>query len=85
MNRLWSDWAPLPLRLILGFGMVYHGWDKVADGTEGFQGMLQMMGIPGGAATAWFVALLEFVGGIALTARGERAVSHTATVGSAYR
>jgi len=66
MNRLWSDWAPLSLRLILRFGMLYHGWDKVADGTEGFQGMLQMMGIPGGAATAWFVALLEFVGGIAL-------------------
>jgi putative oxidoreductase len=68
MNGTWTDWAPLPLRLILGFGFVYHGWDKLADGTEGFQGMLGMIGIPGGAATAWFVALLEFFGGLALIA-----------------
>jgi putative oxidoreductase len=68
MNGTWTDWAPLPLRLILGSGFVYHGWDKVADGTEGFQAMLGMLGIPGGAATAWFVALLELLGGLALIA-----------------
>jgi putative oxidoreductase len=62
------DLAPLPLRLVLGFGFVYHGWEKIADGTEGFQEMLQMIGIPGGAATAWFVALIEFIGGLALIA-----------------
>jgi putative oxidoreductase len=68
MNGTWADWAPLPLRLILGFGFIYHGWEKLADGTEGFQMMLGMIGIPGGAATAWFVALLEFFGGLALIA-----------------
>lgn len=68
MKGTWSAWAPLPLRLILGIGFVYHGWDKIADGTQGFQGMLEMIGIPGGAATAWFVALLEFGGGLALLA-----------------
>jgi putative oxidoreductase len=68
MNGTWTDWAPLPLRLILGFGFVYHGWEKVADGTQMFQGMLQMIGVPGGAATAWFVALLELLGGLALIA-----------------
>jgi putative oxidoreductase len=66
--RTWPDLAPAPLRLILGFGFLYHGWDKIADGTQGFQGMLQMIGVPGGAATAWFVALLEFFGGLALIA-----------------
>ncbi len=66
MNRIWNDWAPLPLRLILGFGFLYHGWEKIADGTQMFQGMLQMIGIPGGAATAWLVALVEFFGGLAL-------------------
>jgi putative oxidoreductase len=66
MNRTWNDWAPLPLRLILGFGFLYHGWEKIADGTQMFQGMLQMIGIPGGAATAWLVALVEFFGGLAL-------------------
>jgi len=68
MNGTWTDWAPLPLRLILGFGFMYHGWDKISDGTEMFQGMLAMIGVPGGAATAWFVALLEFLGGLALIA-----------------
>lgn len=65
-DRTWNEWAPLPLRLILGLGFVFHGWEKVADGTQGFQGMLQMTGIPGGAAMAWFVALLELLGGLAL-------------------
>jgi putative oxidoreductase len=68
MNGTWTNWAPLPLRSVLGFGFVYHGWDKLSDGTEGFQEMLGMIGIPGGAATAWFVALLEFFGGLALIA-----------------
>jgi putative oxidoreductase len=68
MNGTWNNWSPLPLRLILGFGFMFHGWDKISDGTEGFQGMLQMIGVPGGAATAWMVALLEFFGGLALIA-----------------
>jgi putative oxidoreductase len=68
MNGTRTEWAPLPLRLILGFGFVYHGWEKIADGTQMFQGMLQMIGVPGGAATAWFVALLELLGGLALIA-----------------
>lgn len=68
MNLYRPDLAPLPLRLILGFGFVFHGWEKIADGTAGFQGMLQMIGIPGGAATAWFVALVELLGGLALLA-----------------
>jgi putative oxidoreductase len=68
MNLYRPDLAPLPLRLVLGFGFVYHGWEKIADGTAGFQGMLEMIGIPGGAATAWFVALVEFLGGLALLA-----------------
>jgi putative oxidoreductase len=68
MAGTWDEWAPVPLRLILGFGFTIHGWDKISDGTEGLQGMLQMIGIPGGAATAWMVALLEFFGGLALIA-----------------
>jgi putative oxidoreductase len=68
MNASWSEWAPLPLRAILGFGFVYHGWEKLADGTRGFQEMLQMIGIPGGALTAWFVTFVELLGGLALLA-----------------
>lgn len=68
MNRTWNEWAPLPLLLMLGIAFIYHGWSKLADGTQGFQGMLQNIGIPGGATTAWLVTLLELVGGLALLA-----------------
>jgi putative oxidoreductase len=68
MSPTWTEYAPLPLRIVLGLGFVFHGWEKIADGTRGFQGMLQMIGIPGGALTAWFVALVEFIGGLALLA-----------------
>jgi putative oxidoreductase len=68
MSPTRTEYAPLPLRVVLGLGFVLHGWEKIADGTRGFQGMLQMIGIPGGALTAWFVALVEFIGGLALLA-----------------
>jgi putative oxidoreductase len=68
MNSKTVKWTPLSLRLILGIGFLSHGGAKVADGTQVFQGLLQMIGVPGGAATAWFVASLEVVGGLALLA-----------------
>jgi uncharacterized membrane protein YphA (DoxX/SURF4 family) len=27
-----NTWAPLPLRLILGFGFIAHGWAKLSRG-----------------------------------------------------
>ena len=60
----------LPLRLGLGVILAVHGWDKLtAGGTldmEKFTGFLGSLGIPFPALMAWVVALLEFVGGIAL-------------------
>jgi putative oxidoreductase len=66
--RYWSKWAPLPLRLILGFGFVYHGFPKVSStsGHERFAGMLQNMGIPEPNIMAWVVGIIEVVGGLAL-------------------
>lgn len=68
MFRTWPGWAPLPLRLILGFGMMYHGYPKLFDAAQrqGFTGMLQGIGIPAPGAMAWVVAIVEFVGGLAL-------------------
>ena len=40
--------APIPLRLILGFGFLYHGVPKLStEGHVSFQGMLQGIGVPG--------------------------------------
>ena len=63
-----KDWAPLPLRLMLGFGFVYHGFPKIfsAEGREGFVGMLQGIGIPAPGLMAWVVGIVEVLGGLAL-------------------
>src|SRR5919205_61113 len=66
--RTWPSWAPLPLRLIIGFGMIYHGWPKLFNAQQhaGFAGNLQGMGFPAPGALAWLVGLLEVFGGLAL-------------------
>jgi putative oxidoreductase len=70
MGKGWSDWASLPLRLVLGFGFVYHGFPKLFSGQahDGFVGMLQGIGIPASGLMAWVVGIVEFFGGLLLIA-----------------
>ena len=70
MFKTSKQWAPLPLRLMLGVGFLYHGWPKLfsAQGHQGFVGMLGGLGVPAPAITAWLVALAEVAGGLALIA-----------------
>jgi len=60
--------APLPLRLMLGFGFLFHGYPKLftAEGNDSFVGMLTEMGAPVPALTAYLGGGLEFFGGILL-------------------
>jgi putative oxidoreductase len=66
----WVDWAPLPLRLILGIGFLYHGIPKVftAEGHQQFLGMLQNVGVPLPEVASWAVGLVEVVGGLCFLA-----------------
>lgn len=68
MNRYWTEWAPLPLRLILGIGLVYHGFPKLfsTEGRTGFVGMLTGIGVPAPELMSWVVGFVEFFGGLAL-------------------
>jgi putative oxidoreductase len=68
--RISKEWAPLPLRLMLGVGFFYHGWLKVFSpgGHQLFAGMLGSLGLPAPELTAWLVAWAEIVGGLALIA-----------------
>lgn len=70
MQQAWSKWAPLPLRLIIGVGFVYHGAPKLftAEGHEMFLGMLQNIGVPAAGLMAWLVGIVELLGGLALIA-----------------
>lgn len=63
-----SEWAPVPLRLIIGYGFMAHGWAKWSKGPEGFGQLLQQIGVPLPELTAWMVILLELFGGLAIFA-----------------
>lgn len=78
MNR----WAPIPLRLILGFGFLYHGFPKLGpQGHEMFRGMLQGIGVPAPGFMAWFVGGVEVFGGIALIAGAFAAIAALFLIG----
>jgi putative oxidoreductase len=65
-EALWRRWAPLPLRLVIGYGFMSHGWAKWSRGPEGFAKLLEQIGAPLPQATAWVATLLEFFGGLAI-------------------
>lgn len=58
-------WASIPLRLMMGIILVVAGYLKLT-GMAGTIGYFARLGFPVPPATAWFIALLEFFGGIAL-------------------
>lgn len=64
----WGKWALLPLRLIIGYGFMAHGFAKLSRGPEGFAGILQTIGVPAPGLMAWLTALVEFFGGLAIIA-----------------
>ena len=70
--RNWNGWAPWPLRLILGFGFIYHGSPKLftSEGHQNFAGTMQGMGVPAAELMAWVVGAIEVFGGLALMLGG---------------
>src|SRR6516164_8913329 len=62
----WRQWAPLPLRLIIGYGFLAHGWAKLSRGPEGFARLLEQSGAPLPGVTAWVSTFVEILGGLAI-------------------
>jgi putative oxidoreductase len=67
-EALWRQWAPLPLRLVIGYGFLAHGWAKLSRGPAGFARLLEQIGAPLPEATAWVSTLIEILGGLAILA-----------------
>jgi putative oxidoreductase len=64
----WRQWATLPLRLIIGYGFIAHGWAKLSRGPEGFARLLEQIGAPFPEVTAWMSTFIEILGGLAILA-----------------
>src|SRR5262249_1576437 len=62
----WSEWMPLPLRLVIGYGFIVHGWAKLSRGPEGFAKLLDQIGAPLPQPTAWVSTFVELLGGLAI-------------------
>lgn len=61
-----QGWFALPLRLIVGYGFVAHGYAKLARGPEHFIGILDAIGLPAPALLGWATIVVEIVGGLAV-------------------
>lgn len=61
-----ARWSPIPLRLIVGYGFMEHGYAKLARGPEVFAGILAAIGVPEPHLMAWSTIAIELVGGLAV-------------------
>ena len=66
-NRVKSPtWVPFPLRLIVGFGFMEHGYAKLMKGPDAFATILHSLGVPAPHFMAWLTILTELLGGFAV-------------------
>jgi putative oxidoreductase len=61
-----ARWSPIPLRLIVGYGFMQHGYAKLSRGPDMFAAILQGMGVPAPHLMAWLTVLTELLGGLAV-------------------
>jgi len=61
-----KEWAAIPLRLIVGYGFMEHGYAKFVKGPEWFANILQALHVPAPHMMAWLTILVELFGGAAV-------------------
>ena len=64
----WRDWAPLPLRVFLGGGLILHGGIKLfaPGGHANIAHLVGQLGVPFADFVGWVVGVVEFGGGLAI-------------------
>lgn len=65
-DRGLMNWAPLPVRLIIGYGFLDHGLAKLAKGPDKFVMIVDAIGVPMPHFMAWSAIWVEVLGGIAM-------------------
>jgi putative oxidoreductase len=63
-----ASWYAVPLRLIVGFGFVEHGYAKLSRGVDGFIAILHAIGMPFADLLGWATIIVEIVGGLLILA-----------------
>jgi len=67
LNRTFlTRWAPIPLRLIVGYGFMMHGYLKLERGVDFFAAALEGLGLPAPHLLAWVTVVIELAGGLAV-------------------
>lgn len=61
-----ARWAGVPMRLLVGYGFIEHGFAKLSRGPDAFAGILQQLGVPLPHIATWLTIGTELVGGLAL-------------------
>jgi putative oxidoreductase len=61
-----NGWPLIPLRLIVGYGFMEHGFAKLAKGPDAFANILQTIGVPAPHFMACSTVLVEIIGGLAV-------------------
>jgi putative oxidoreductase len=65
MNSL-RTFSLLPLRLLVGFGFMQHGYSKLIHGPDVFATILQNLHVPAPHIAAWLTIAVELLGGLAV-------------------
>jgi len=58
--------APLPVRLIVGYGFIAHGYAKIIKHPENFAAILHGLSVPLPHLMAWATIVVELGGGLAI-------------------
>jgi len=66
ISRRLASWAPIPLRLIVGYGFMEHGFAKLGRGADAFAAILRAIGVPFPHLMSWATILVEVFGGLAI-------------------
>jgi putative oxidoreductase len=61
-----ARWAVVPMRILVGYGFIEHGFAKLSTGPDVFAGILQQLGVPLPHVATWLTIGTELVGGLAL-------------------
>jgi putative oxidoreductase len=61
-----ASWYAVPLRLIVGYGFMEHGYAKLARGPDDFANILHALGVPAAMLLSWATILIELLGGFAV-------------------